>query len=76
MTLVASLLINLITLAAEVGGAALVLQLLFDVNVSTLILLSVLALLAIVYFVPFGASSASLATSAARSSCMSLRPCI
>jgi manganese transport protein len=54
ITLVASLLINLITLAAEVGGAAIVLQLLFDVNVSTLILLSVLALVLIVYFVPFG----------------------
>jgi manganese transport protein len=53
-TLVASLLINLITLAAEVGGAAIVLQLLFDLNVSTLILLSVVGLVLIVYFVPFG----------------------
>jgi len=54
VTLVASLLINLLTLAAEVGGAAIVLQLLFDLNVSTLILLSVVALVLIVYFVPFG----------------------
>jgi Mn2+/Fe2+ NRAMP family transporter len=54
VTLIASLLINLITLAAEVGGAALVLQLLFDVNVSTLILMSVIGLVLIVYFVPFG----------------------
>jgi manganese transport protein len=54
VTLVASLLINLITLAAEVGGAALVLQLLFDVNISTLILLSVMGLVLIIYFVPFG----------------------
>jgi Mn2+/Fe2+ NRAMP family transporter len=54
VTLVASLLINLITLAAEVGGAAIVLQLLFDLNVSTLILLSVVGLVLIVYFVPFG----------------------
>jgi len=54
VTLVASLLINLITLAAEVGGAALILQLLFDVNISTLILLSVIALVLIIYFVPFG----------------------
>jgi manganese transport protein len=54
VTLVASLLINLLTLAAEVGGAAIVLQLLFDLNVSTLILLSVMALVLIVYFVPFG----------------------
>jgi Mn2+/Fe2+ NRAMP family transporter len=55
VTLVASLLINLLTLAAEVGGAAIVLQLLFDLNVSTLILLSVVALVLIVYFMPFGA---------------------
>jgi manganese transport protein len=54
VTLVASLLINLLTLAAEVGGAAIVLQLLFDLNVSTLILLAVVALVLIVYFVPFG----------------------
>jgi manganese transport protein len=54
VTLVASLLINLLTLAAEIGGAAIVLQLLFDLNVSTLILLSVVALVLIVYFVPFG----------------------
>jgi Mn2+/Fe2+ NRAMP family transporter len=54
LTLAASLLINLLTLAAEVGGAAIVLQLLFDLNVSTLILLVVIALVLIVYFVPFG----------------------
>jgi manganese transport protein len=54
VTLVASLLINLLTLAAEVGGAAIVLQLLFDLNVSTLILLVVVALVLIVYFIPFG----------------------
>jgi manganese transport protein len=54
VTLMASLLINLLTLAAEVGGAAIVLQLLFDLNVSTLILLVVVALVLIVYFVPFG----------------------
>jgi Mn2+/Fe2+ NRAMP family transporter len=54
VTLVASLLINLLTLGAEVGGAAIVLQLLFDLNVSTLILLVVVALVLIVYFVPFG----------------------
>ena len=54
VTLVASLLINLLTLAAEVGGAAIVLQLLFDLNVSTLILVTVVALVLIVYFVPFG----------------------
>jgi manganese transport protein len=53
VTLVASLLINLITLAAEVGGAAIVLQLLFNIKVGTMILLAVIGLVLIVYFVPF-----------------------
>jgi Mn2+/Fe2+ NRAMP family transporter len=53
VTLIASLLINLITLAAEVGGVAVVLNLLFDLNQSTLILLAVMGLVVIVYFVPF-----------------------
>jgi Mn2+/Fe2+ NRAMP family transporter len=53
VTLAASMLINLITLAAEVGGVAIVLQLLFDVNVSTMILLGVMGIVLIVYFVPF-----------------------
>jgi manganese transport protein len=53
VTLVASLLINLITLAAEVGGVAIVLQLLFDVKVGTVILLGAAGLVLIVYFVPF-----------------------
>ncbi len=53
ITLVASLLINLITLAAEVGGMAIVLNLLFDVKIETLILLAVMGMVLIVYFVPF-----------------------
>jgi Mn2+/Fe2+ NRAMP family transporter len=53
ITLIASLVINLITLAAEVGGVAVVLNLLFDLNQSTLILLAVMGLVVIVYFVPF-----------------------
>jgi manganese transport protein len=53
ITLVASMLINLITLAAEVGGVAIVLNLLFDVEISTLILLGVMALVLLVYFLPF-----------------------
>jgi manganese transport protein len=53
VTLVASLLINLITLAAEVGGVALVLQMLFDVKFGTMLLLGVMGLVLIVYFVPF-----------------------
>jgi Mn2+/Fe2+ NRAMP family transporter len=54
LTLVASLLINLITLAAEVGGVAIVLDLLFDVKMATLVLVGVMGLILVVYFVPFG----------------------
>jgi Mn2+/Fe2+ NRAMP family transporter len=53
VTLVASILINLLTLAAELGGMAIVLQLLFDVKQGTLILVALLAMLAIVWLVPF-----------------------
>jgi len=53
ITLIASLLINLITLAAEVGGVAIVLQLLFDVKLGTMILIAALGLLLIVHFTPF-----------------------
>src|SRR5207245_6104198 len=42
------------TLAAVVGGAAIVLQLLFAANVSTLTLVAVVAVGVIGYFVPFG----------------------
>jgi manganese transport protein len=51
--LVASLAINLLTLAAEVGGVAIVLQYLFDVKFGTMLLIGVLGLVLIVYFVPF-----------------------
>jgi Mn2+/Fe2+ NRAMP family transporter len=54
VTLAASLMINLITLAAEVGGAAIVLQLLFDVKIGTMILVASIGLVLIAYFVPFG----------------------
>jgi len=53
ITLVASLAINLITLAAELGGVALVLQMLFDVKFGTMLLLGLAALVLIVYFAPF-----------------------
>jgi manganese transport protein len=53
VTLVSSLLINLITLAAEVGGAAIVLQLLLNFKIATMIVLATSALVLIVYFVPF-----------------------
>jgi manganese transport protein len=51
--LIASLAINLLTLAAEVGGVAIVLQLLFDVKFGTMLLLGLMGLVLIVYFVPF-----------------------
>jgi Mn2+/Fe2+ NRAMP family transporter len=53
VTLIASMLINLLTLSAEVGGVALVLQMLFDVKIGTMILLAAMGLVLIVYFVPF-----------------------
>jgi manganese transport protein len=51
--LLASIAINLLTLAAEVGGVAIVLQMLFDVKFGTMLLLGVLGLVLVVYFVPF-----------------------
>jgi Mn2+/Fe2+ NRAMP family transporter len=54
VTLVASILINLLTLAAELGGAAIVLHLLFDLSEATFVLIVLLALLVIVWLVPFG----------------------
>jgi Mn2+/Fe2+ NRAMP family transporter len=53
VALVASMMVNLLTLAAEVGGVAIVLQLLFDVNVSTMVLAGLMGIVLIVYFVPF-----------------------
>jgi manganese transport protein len=53
VTLIASQVINLLTLAAEIGGVAIVLQLLFDFNYSTFILIGVLALIVVVWFLPF-----------------------
>jgi manganese transport protein len=51
--LVASQFVNLMTLAAEVGGVALVLQLLFDISYSSLVLFAVVSLIVIVWFLPF-----------------------
>src|SRR3954453_21181817 len=53
MVLVASLAINLLTVAAEVGGIALLLQLFFDAAFTLWILVGVLALVAIIMLVPF-----------------------
>jgi manganese transport protein len=54
VTLIASILINLLTLAAEVGGAAFVLHLAFDVDQATMALLAVMGLVVIIWFIPFG----------------------
>jgi manganese transport protein len=52
-TLVASQVVNLLTLAAEVGGLALVLQLLFDFSYPALVLFALIALALIVWLLPF-----------------------
>jgi Mn2+/Fe2+ NRAMP family transporter len=52
-TLVASEIVNLMTLAAEVGGVALVLQLLFDISYPALVLAAVIGLVLVVWFLPF-----------------------
>jgi manganese transport protein len=51
--LIASLLLNLLTLAAEVGGVALVLQLFFDASYSMFVLIAVIALVIIIWVSPF-----------------------
>jgi manganese transport protein len=55
MTLVASQLVNLLTLAAEVGGVAIILQLLFDITNSLAAMAALMALVGIVLVLPFGA---------------------
>ena len=52
-TLCASQAVNLMTLAAEVGGLALVLQLLFDFSYTALVLAGILALIVIAWRLPF-----------------------
>jgi manganese transport protein len=51
--LIASLILNLLTLAAEVGGVALVLQLFFDASYSMFVLIAVIALVLIIWVSPF-----------------------
>lgn len=53
-TLVASLVLTLLTLAAEIGGIGLALTLLFDGPEQTFMLLAVIVLTAVCRFVPFG----------------------
>jgi manganese transport protein len=53
LTMVGSVLLSFLTLAAEIGGLALVLELLFDAPYSTLVLLSVVALAIVAWVLPF-----------------------
>jgi manganese transport protein len=54
LTLVASLFVNVLTLAAEVGGVAFVLQYFFDVSYGFFIVVAVLGLVLASDFLPFG----------------------
>ena len=52
-TMVGSVLLSVLTLAAEVGGLALVLELFFDAPYATMVLVSLLLLGAVAWIVPF-----------------------
>lgn len=54
-TLIASTAVNLMTCAAEIGGIALILQLLSDLPYRALIVAATMALILIIWFLPFGA---------------------
>jgi manganese transport protein len=53
VTMLGSVLLSVLTLGAEVGGLALVLELFFDAPYSTMVLVSVLLLLAVCWWMPF-----------------------
>jgi Mn2+/Fe2+ NRAMP family transporter len=53
-TLVASLVLTVLTLAAELGGLGFVLNYFFDVSVGFFVLVALLAVGAAIYFLPFG----------------------
>lgn len=53
-TLVASLVLTVLTLAAELGGLGFVLNYFFDVSVSFFVLVALVAIAAAIYFLPFG----------------------
>ena len=53
-TLVASLVLTVLTLAAELGGLGFVLNYFFDVSVGFFVLVALLAVAAAIYFLPFG----------------------
>ncbi|HEV7562292.1 MAG TPA: divalent metal cation transporter [Solirubrobacterales bacterium] len=54
VTLVASTLVNLLTVAAELGGLAIVLTLLFDAAFSLFVVVAVIVLIVVVALLPFG----------------------
>jgi Mn2+/Fe2+ NRAMP family transporter len=53
-TLVASLVLTVLTLGAELGGLGFVLNYFFDVSVSFFVLLALIVIVAAIYFLPFG----------------------
>ena len=53
VTLVASQFVNLLTLAAEIGGVAIILELLFDAPFSLFVLVAVTALTLVIWLMPF-----------------------
>jgi len=53
VTMIGSVLLSFLTLAAETGGIALVLELLFDAPYSTLVLISVIGLILVAWWMPF-----------------------
>jgi Mn2+/Fe2+ NRAMP family transporter len=53
VTMIGSVFLSVLTLGAEVGGLALVLELFFDAPYATMILVSLLFLLAVSWFLPF-----------------------
>jgi manganese transport protein len=53
-TLVASLVLTVLTLGAELGGLGFVLNYLFDVSVNVFVLVALVVVAAAIYFLPFG----------------------
>jgi manganese transport protein len=53
-TLIASLVLTVLTLGAELGGLGFVLNYFFDVSVNFFVLVAVIAIAAAIYFLPFG----------------------
>jgi manganese transport protein len=54
VALVASTLVNVLTIAAELGGLAIILQLLFDAEFSLFVILAAIGLVVVVALLPFG----------------------